>query len=626
MNLTDKERRETIENRRRGSTLWQFIHLCASLKLAVVLLLSIAVACAVATVYESKFTTQVAQAYIYKAPWFIFWLGVLCLNLFCVTLTRWPWQKKHWGFVLTHYGIIILLVGAMVGQKFGFEGNVVLHRDEEPTKQLILNRSILQVNSPTGVSYKIPFNVDVAPPSEERPRNLPLPETDLRLLVDGYSEKLDEVSEIVESPFPNSGAGVALEFASGMMSQNVPMNLVRIPETSSKNDFFGRADIQFLDELPDRSGAKPPEGAIHETQMVFANYEPVITSHSGKTSGYRIALVLEGGEPQVVIESPRTHEREAFAVKQVQGKPLNLHNDPTSIVVKTYWPDMVMRDGVPVSASDKPNNPAVLVTLTNDGLSQKVKPLLELAFQKDDARLAYQMSRGGVLQAKGVVAQGETFALGWADWRATVKGLFPNAMLRTRIVELPKDAPEIPVPGGEKRGISGVRARLFDPKERDPSKAQGDRFWIPSGRGQVLRLRERNTFVGFGLEIHNLDFTVKLLKFEVPRDEGTDTPADFRSYVVFSNPKTGDRHEGVIHMNHPQSYPTGMWRVVMGQMYKFSQAQWNPEDPGETTLQVLHDPGWPLKWSGSLLLCVGIAIMFYLKPSGGQRKPPNGGS
>ena len=94
MNLTEKERREHIENRRRNSTLWQFIHLCGSLKLAVILLTSIAVACAVATIYESKFNAQVAQAYIYKAPWFIFWLGVLCINLFCVTLTRWPWQRK----------------------------------------------------------------------------------------------------------------------------------------------------------------------------------------------------------------------------------------------------------------------------------------------------------------------------------------------------------------------------------------------------------------------------------------------------------------------------------------------------------------------------------------------------
>ncbi len=35
----------------------------------------------------------------------------------------------------------------------------------------------------------------------------------------------------------------------------------------------------------------------------------------------------------------------------------------------------------------------------------------------------------------------------------------------------------------------------------------------------------------------------------------------------------------------------------------------------QTTLQVLYDPGWLLKWLGSLGICVGIAIMFYWKPN-----------
>jgi hypothetical protein len=33
-----------------------------------------------------------------------------------------------------------------------------------------------------------------------------------------------------------------------------------------------------------------------------------------------------------------------------------------------------------------------------------------------------------------------------------------------------------------------------------------------------------------------------------------------------------------------------------------------------TTLQVLYDPGWLLKWVGSLAICIGITIMFYFKP------------
>ncbi len=40
-------------------------------------------------------------------------------------------------------------------------------------------------------------------------------------------------------------------------------------------------------------------------------------------------------------------------------------------------------------------------------------------------------------------------------------------------------------------------------------------------------------------------------------------------------------------------------------------------DLKETTLQVLHDPGWLYKWIGSLGIIIGIVIMFYWKPGGG---------
>ena len=85
------QRRALVAERCRRSAGWRLIHALGSLQLALLLLATIAIACAIATFAESGFSAKVAQAYIYKAPWFILWLGVLCVNLFAVTLTRWPW-------------------------------------------------------------------------------------------------------------------------------------------------------------------------------------------------------------------------------------------------------------------------------------------------------------------------------------------------------------------------------------------------------------------------------------------------------------------------------------------------------------------------------------------------------
>src|SRR5216684_4196886 len=102
----EAQRNAAIRLRQKESAMWKLIHILGSLRLAMFLLLTIAAAIGTATVMESKFTTAVARHYIYRAPWFNGWLLLLCINLLCAALTRWPWQRKHLGFVVTHAGII----------------------------------------------------------------------------------------------------------------------------------------------------------------------------------------------------------------------------------------------------------------------------------------------------------------------------------------------------------------------------------------------------------------------------------------------------------------------------------------------------------------------------------------
>ena len=67
-------------------------------------------------------------------------------------------------------------------------------------------------------------------------------------------------------------------------------------------------------------------------------------------------------------------------------------------------------------------------------------------------------------------------------------------------------------------------------------------------------------------------------------------------------------------MNNPFSFPIAWWRSWTGLTYKISQASWNPENLNQSTVQILRDPGWSLKWIGSLLVVAGVFMMFYLRP------------
>ena len=579
-----------VEARQKSSLFWRLIHLLGSLQLALILLATIAIACAVATVAESEFSTKVAQVYIYKAPWFLIWLGVLCTNLFAVTITRWPWEKKHTGFIITHYGIITLLFGAIVGLQTGFEGNVTLHKDKPPVRKITINRSIIQVESPNDTAlYVMPFDATSARPSEKRPRTFDVPASDLKIVADAVSENLLKEEKLM--PSDSGTPGVMLRFTSPRMGQTVSMPLVLEVAKPTEKDFFGLAKIALQTELPPPSPQKDAE-----TQMVFGRFAPVVQDN-GPSTGVRVLLSEDG--KKVTILSPNDTSATYLRVDLMKSP---LEAGGVTITIEDYWPDFEMREGRPATKSDLPNNPAALVRI--QASAGDSKPSLVVVADSDAIR--YQLQRGGATQASGKAKVGETFSLGWADWQAEVVAAYPKSAIVTEV----KPGPALPA--GE-NGIPGFRARLVS-----PAIADAPQRWVPSGDITALTDGRNVVRVGYGLELRPIPFSLKLVDFQVPRYEGTETPANFISSLEFKDNATGEVKAGIARMNHPASFPGTLFANFTGINYKFSQAEWNPQDLGETTLQVLYDPGWILKWTGSLAICIGITIMFYFKPKSGN--------
>lgn len=108
----------------------KIIFLLGSLKAAVLILLSLAGALAIGTFIESYYDTPTASYWVYRAFWFRLFLFAFALNILCVTITRWPWKKKHIPFLTAHLGILILLFGSMLTQKFGIDGTMKVSEGE----------------------------------------------------------------------------------------------------------------------------------------------------------------------------------------------------------------------------------------------------------------------------------------------------------------------------------------------------------------------------------------------------------------------------------------------------------------------------------------------------------------
>jgi len=113
---------------RRGGTLRQSAALrtVASLKLAVGLMAAIGVAMAAATIYEARHTRAETQMLFYQSWWFGILLVTLAINIFAATLIRWPFPLRRIGFPITHLGILVILAGALITNRFGVEGQLRL--------------------------------------------------------------------------------------------------------------------------------------------------------------------------------------------------------------------------------------------------------------------------------------------------------------------------------------------------------------------------------------------------------------------------------------------------------------------------------------------------------------------
>jgi hypothetical protein len=614
-------RRAEIKRRRETSIFWAAVHILGSLNVAVILLATIAGLIAFATVMESRFDTAVARYYIYDNPLFMLWLLVLALNLLCAALTRWPWQRKHLGFVVTHAGIILMLTGAVVGRAMGFEAFVTLDKTKPPESRLTTKDDILTIGGSDGVEWQYPFDVSMRPLTEARPFSLPLENSTLKLVIDRTTENLVPDDTLAASPDPGAPAGVALHFLNAGMGQDVPANLM-LTGDAANFDFFGMAKVMMVDSLDETHPVAP---AFHETQVVFANglQKPVIDRDGDVQSGYTFTLEPAPGKKgtfQVTVQ-PAQGPGKSWPVAQLEKNWVSFYGDGDPVVfrVAKYWPDFAMKDNVPVSLSDQPLNPAVLIQVSgplqsgwHDSNTATAAPpplpqglVMRVALAKEPGKIVYELERAGNIESRAIVPVGDTIHLGWSKWEARVDAAPAHAELHRDMKEFTGTV--TPMMAASLR--PGLHAHLAA-----PDGTSGPAEWIPAGTSRELFNGHDFARIGFGQRVIPLTFSITLENFEVPRDEGTDTPSNYISSLRFDEPSTGRIVHDTAHMNSPAMFPGDFWRSLLGWNYKFSQANWNPQNLNETTLQVLYDPGWPFKWVGSLGICSGIALMFYFMP------------
>jgi hypothetical protein len=627
----------------------------ASLKLAVVLLAVLIVAAIVGTIYESSFDANVARAYVYGSPWFNLWLVLLGANLACSALSRWPWRKHHLAFLITHLGIITLLIGSLIGRIWGIEGTITLFKGEPPTNRLLVNERQLRVHDVDGIVKGYPAEFLHHPPTPQHPRDLGQLASGAHLQIVDYAPAIE--GKLNPVPMSNGGAPASAEapagrpalhftIATAMMNQRLDGWLLA-DDPQHGNFSMGLATIELkrgtaatsTSSITSKSTSKIGEPIdLEESIFAFSKAPDEQIGHvrEGGSTGAKIRLSApENGNKGQVIVSVGENEAK-FDVAESLGRDVPIENTPFTLRIENYWPDFRIENGKPSSLSDQPNNPAVLVTIRGKGA-----PVAETAsnphgaaeksttggpptmpapgeeapnhltlFVADDGAITYELASRKNGKSRGKLDLNKSLTTGWADWQLVVDKMMPSAQPQMDFT--PVKSEQTSVASSAAADLpDGVRLRV---------QQNGETFerWAPAGWQITIPIRQSAdsrspTMVAYGWKIIGLPIGLELLDFEVKRNEGSDSPAGFKSTlrVVTAD---GESATGACWMNHPFSFPGTWWRTWTGLTYKMSQASWNPENLNQSTVQILRDPGWLLKWIGSLLVVIGVFMMFYLQP------------
>ncbi|WP_225889296.1 cytochrome c biogenesis protein ResB [Halomicronema hongdechloris] len=203
-----------------------------------------------------------------------------------------------------------------------------------------------------------------------------------------------------------------------------------------------------------------------------------------------------------------------------------------------------------------------------------------------DQRLFYG-AHGAQGTTVGEWRPGEVIAPGWADIQISLSDRIDRARVQRRVVPL--------TAGAAAPGESFPALQV--------SRQDGSTLWLPWGEPVSWQGQDGLQVAAFGPKLLQLPFYVTLDDFIVARNEGSESVAMWTSQITLWDPHTDTAVQRSVWMNHPTWF----------RGWKLAQASWNPGDLNQSTLQLKREPWWvtALTWSGSLLVVLGIGVMFY---------------
>ncbi|MGQ9576512.1 MAG: cytochrome c biogenesis protein ResB [Thermoguttaceae bacterium] len=644
----------------------------ASLKLAVVVIGFSAALLAAATLVERYFGEEAARWGVYRTWGFTLLHVLLGLNVLCAALVRFPWKRRQVGFLMTHAGILVLLVGCLLTRLGGIDGQLWVaeggtsHRAF--TRAQVFQLEVYQQQNPGANPASDPQRIAIGfapgPLNWNEYRRwylLPwrLADRDRGVLYnrDGVSlEVLDYCanSELAEAPplrlkvRKRHGQPSPAPFSPG----TEPWNTIELTDVRSAS-FQGmharmggsnRAELPggprvvfwvagslaetdaFRDSHPEfepgRLGLLVVHAQGQKHSFLLDQWKPAERQSLGR-SGLWLELAglnPERGRLQLRVHAPGQSPRPMLIYADF---PEMCIHDQEYGVFATYW-----HPGSAAQPESKSDSPAAMLR----GLGG---PRIDI-IQGTDQGLYYRVwqpprvepARPLPLDGTPTVAfQGSGEAVEFyvdrfvphdlPGRRVRPVGLEPGAP--PRLVSPPRVLVRLSVDGrSEQFWLQGLEPSVFDL----PPGTFERRVIFGDGRRVALGLRRHEIDLGFEVYLH---------RFERLLDPGSQRVSHFSSRIDLldrGDPGAKLQENVTITLNQPVSVIDPSSRRAFRLYQESFQGPWRRDDPefaqlaGSTSrrderfvsiLALNYDPGRGLKYAGTLLIFVGILTVYFVR-------------
>ncbi len=567
----------------------KIIRFLGSLSFAIALLVALVAVLTASTLMESAYGTPFVQKLFYSARWFDVFLALVAVNILFSALSRWPYQRHHTGFLVTHVGILLLLAGSLMTRLSGVEGQMALREGEQ--KNHILGQEYELVVHEPARTVRV-WELKSLPAKGRTP--LPLGDPARQLTLDRLEQNVQFTSNIKPAEASRAEVNHAVRFT--LQSQMAKLNesfwlIENSPDPSlSRHLSIGLAEIELKEGRPRAAGSATKDVA-----------------------------------PQLKLVRKSTGQ--SFIVKLLPGLNADSVFKEAGVTLSeiTYYPDArVNEENELVNASDVPRNPAVRFTL-DDGKGHREKRALftlfpdfesmhgrkseafadlqpsllapesqltvpgsGLTFYFSDLGWTYEArSKSGVLS--GDLKVGQDLPTGWMDFRFRVDELIDRAVVEKEL----KPDPSM------KNGDVGVQLTLSSHGKRETK-------WAMPDSPATFETAEGPLTAAVGPRSSHLPFRLQLIDFRKKNYPGTENAASYESDVMLEDTDARVKIQQTIWMNHPLDYKG----------YRIFQSSYieDPEHGDTSIFTIAKNPGIGLIYAGAIVMFLGIICVFYIKP------------